>query len=1288
MKNLNLFVLLLIVFMISILTAKANKADVYFPFDGGVDSTKTAKIKGKISRKAAISHTNDILQPGIRGKALLVGRSKDEKHLYSVSYPGNFISPESGTITFWVKPLDWKGDNKFFKMFVSAAGPGQQIYIYKYHNSNKLFFYCSSDRTTTIIKASLANWRPSEWHFIACMWNKTELRLYIDGTLSTVLPFKKSFSKTFSSFTLGSLGWKKCKDTSLLDEVKVYKEVLSSKDIQILYNEFSATLYRQKSPLNISISPKTVDIDGEIGKFEYSFGGTGFFDLKDKKYSVVQSRYYLSYDKDFLYAGVVTPTGRKVVSNNKDRDSNIWEDDSVELHIVADHLKGEQYQFIFNSAGVFYDSKKGQPKWNIKDIKVSSKINNNLWTLEVAIPLKELTADFPLKGKSWKINVCRSFKDYMGNTTICPCNISYFDFANFAGLKFDEQLPITDITSFGALNSNKLDFKMTMKADRVQSGILNLDSSQKLLPYRFTDKFRLYSGKEKVIVAKSSKLPPNGKLDVSLKLDNGKSIYNAAFPFTTRQPLILSYIYTDIPSQKLNLVFKSSSMLTSGKFSLNFQMLDDKSKIILENKIPLNSQNLIFTVPLSIAKLQPGEYKFVIKCVDKNGKSILDHWEMYRKAPEKAAWCDTKVGISDKVPNTWTPITATKNQFKCWGRIYSFDNSALLSSIKSQGLEMLKTPIRLTVNEQAVDRTVHKLVNANKTTANYRLTSKTGNIKIDTKIKAEFDGFLWIEMDIIPLSGSPQIKNMTIDIPLERSLITGFDNCQSTRTKVDLTKNHDRIIANNFSIMPACWIGGDDVGLMIGAKNLKGWYIKNKARSMEIIQNIKTITVRLNLVDTPLNLTAKRKISFYLEATPTRPRKQNVKSFRADINTIMWTGYWNKYYDYYGLKYLDTDKVEKIKKMKKHYKVFHYTSSHGTSPYSPEWNYYGKYWHSSPPALGAYCVDNNVSTRQLRNRNTFTYACLDCKSFFDFKLATLSAFINNPDIGIENLYIDLSWPRMCANQSHGCGWTDEFGDKQSSFDILGTREYYKRLYNVLKAKNPEAVVAMHIVRTRTPADSFADLLVSGEGYDRDVARKESYYDVLKPDVMRIAYASRGKEQEIWLIPQFTRGFLLFRPQRAKTWKPDQPEASRAVKHFIGYMIIHNISFWRGLDTLKHSKQIYDAQDWLGWQKKLEFFPYWKQQDSPVKLSSPNSSRVMASTFARNGKALIAVLNDTDKTMNVELKVDPSRLFIKNKAAKRIIGKNSFSKDTTKYEIINGKLKILMGPRDFKLLRFE
>ena len=108
-------------------------------------------------------------------------------------------------------------------------------------------------------------------------------------------------------------------------------------------------------------------------------------------------------------------------------------------------------------------------------------------------------------------------------------------------------------------------------------------------------------------------------------------------------------------------------------------------------------------------------------------------------------------------------------------------------------------------------------------------------------------------------------------------------------------------------------------------------------------------------------------------------------------------------------------------------------------------------------------------------------------------------------VGIDNLYTDISWPKVCSNFDHGCGWVDEFGRRQASFNVFETREYFRRVYNVLRSRKPDGVILQHMLGThRTPAENFTDIFIFGEVYTNAVAPKESYYDIFQPDRYRSA----------------------------------------------------------------------------------------------------------------------------------------------------------------------------------------
>ena len=79
------------------------------------DDTVAPVIAG--GKKTFKTETALEFRPGLKGKALLIGM--DEKKIrHGVSYPHeNNLDWKQGTISFWIKPVNWNGTETGFYLF-------------------------------------------------------------------------------------------------------------------------------------------------------------------------------------------------------------------------------------------------------------------------------------------------------------------------------------------------------------------------------------------------------------------------------------------------------------------------------------------------------------------------------------------------------------------------------------------------------------------------------------------------------------------------------------------------------------------------------------------------------------------------------------------------------------------------------------------------------------------------------------------------------------------------------------------------------------------------------------------------------------------------------------------------------------------------------------------------------------------------------------------------------------------------------------------------------------------
>jgi beta-N-acetylglucosaminidase-like protein/glycosyl hydrolase family 20/cellulose/xylan binding protein with CBM9 domain len=158
-----------------------------------------------------------------------------------------------------------------------------------------------------------------------------------------------------------------------------------------------------------------------------------FIPLKKGKL-LADSTAEISYDNENLYVKVHCnePETNKIVAKRKERDANIFQDDSIELFIMPEPEdsigNSTYYQIVVNSIGTVYDAKYIHKRFNyihdqFKDwtanLKIKTKVNEDSWTLDVAIPFKDLGMKPPEKGKRIFVNICRN--RYVGKKAEYSC---------------------------------------------------------------------------------------------------------------------------------------------------------------------------------------------------------------------------------------------------------------------------------------------------------------------------------------------------------------------------------------------------------------------------------------------------------------------------------------------------------------------------------------------------------------------------------------------------------------------------------------------------------------------------------------------------------------------------------------------------------------------------------------------------------------------------------------------------------------------------------------------------
>jgi hypothetical protein len=124
-------------------------------------------------------------------------------------------------------------------------------------------------------------------------------------------------------------------------------------------------------------------------------------------YAPMKTEAWFSYDDSFLYVAVRChePMMRDVLVNAVERDEDMKEEDLIEVLFDTNQDKKTFHHFAVNAEGVLYDARRDDTKWN-STAEVATAKEEHAWTVEMAIPLKEIEADLT-SHKTWGLQIAR-----------------------------------------------------------------------------------------------------------------------------------------------------------------------------------------------------------------------------------------------------------------------------------------------------------------------------------------------------------------------------------------------------------------------------------------------------------------------------------------------------------------------------------------------------------------------------------------------------------------------------------------------------------------------------------------------------------------------------------------------------------------------------------------------------------------------------------------------------------------------------------------------------------------
>lgn len=602
----------------------------------------------------------------------------------------------------------------------------------------------------------------------------------------------------------------------------------------------------------------------------------------------------------------------------------------------------------------------------------------------------------------------------------------------------------------------------------------------------------------------------------------------------------------------------------------------------------------------------------------------------------------------------WTPLKAenTRETINAgvWNRDIEFNKSVFPTSVKVGGEEILYSPIELNAffGEEKGEWENQTVILHEKTEekAVYTVSQTTHDIIVNADVTVEFDGFIRVDLRVIPFWNPAWIvkepkkttlSGLKIRIPLKKEYSTlchYWPNCESGVCLSGRILNSHKTPdgTTKLSFKPYVWSGWEYGGLGICCESEENFRVNNREECMTLTKNDEFTEINISLLDYLPEDWQKRPdewgntlkpitYSFAFQATPVKEfDKNNLQEWRAfhlcdimqqpafdavygDDDTIIkkvaasgakwiilhedWTLLQN-----YGMPY-DEEKfkcfVEKCHKLG--LKVM---------------TYFGYEVSSLYPGFNTVCdeylnknLDGNFVGGWQREPAQRDYTVCYRGNYSDIMVQRAAYVMDN--YGVDGIYTDGTYvPWECANEKHGCGWRDENGKLHYTYPIYAVRDHVKKLYSAVHSRGGR--IDTHQSSCCMMATlGFADSYYDGENI-QDFLRED--IGNLKTDTFRTEFMGLNMGIPCHFI-SYTGGDFTMRLLSGNT-------------------LIHNV-FPRAtrIEDLDYISELWKIYDDFGVQD-AEWMPYWEEQA----VTAENESTYLS--YYKKENALLLIMDSFDK----------------------------------------------------------
>ena len=561
-----------------------------------------------------------------------------------------------------------------------------------------------------------------------------------------------------------------------------------------------------------------------------------------------------------------------------------------------------------------------------------------------------------------------------------------------------------------------------------------------------------------------------------------------------------------VPEKKLQLQIRTESDKVVESFQLDFN--NGYSNVVNGHEMAI----MHATLPLS-KKLADGKYSFFVTKPN-------SEFPLYERAFQVKAypWLHNAIGKADRLMPGFTPLKRDGNKLSAVLKEMTLGANGLPSSVVANGEAVLARPVELIAeaNGKKLAWTCQTptFTGESDTLITAENSLECDALKIQAKIRMEQDGLIRYDWTLSKGVGSLPSR-LYVDIPIRKEVATLYHAVGEglRHNPAGFIPKGEGVVFGSRSIpqthfesfLPYIWVGDDFRGLCYAADWDKGWCHSKERDGVELLREQDgTVTIRLNLLNSPKKLAADNTITFALLASPVKPMPAGWRGWRdafttkaTQISRAMYANlYWGSYYTWtarypafcdfgYWDKLFEAQRTGVIDKEYMDAWVERVMNAYGTAE-TPWVNSQsrdsarslisnhtkaafnimaGLHDYLDKSIVYCYTCDGEATTKLPESpvmRDEWQSGLLINDSYVDYAIYYLDKMIEHGFKGIYNDNVFLSASNHWAN---GGAWIDEAGIVHPSLGLWRCREYNRRQVVTMMDRGVKPWLTLHHTNT-------------------------------------------------------------------------------------------------------------------------------------------------------------------------------------------------------------------------------